>query len=357
LQRVVNTTLVILLMGGFLRGQTNPLASQGSAGAKAGDAGLPKLSTPEDEVVITLDVCDPPAAGACQTRLTRKQFETRFRTAYAGPRPPNMRPPDAGLLADQYVKLFAYSYQARKEGLDKTPEFQQQLQMVEMELLANALQKKLKDETDHPSEQELQRYYSKVIRQFDEITVRSVLIPRPPASRAAAAEAAGNAEGAAPWPEGEDAATQRLAETARRELVAGANPDAVEKEAYAAARVKQEPPATQPVVWRRNVSFPAPEEAMLFSLKPGEVSLPVPNGQGLTIYRLESKRTLPLAMVRNQVKALYQMDQVRERLNDYLENAHPTLNKKYFDTEKQAEILSRQLEEKQEEDSGNGGQG
>lgn len=356
--RFVNTAGLLLFAGGILGAQTNspvptiPAQAPGTspvALATAPDKGLPQLSTPENEVVITIDACDPPAADACQTRLTREQFEQRFRTIYAGPTPPNMHPPDATVMANQYVRLFAYAYEARKEGLDHDPKFQQQLQYVEMELLANALQKKLKDETAHPSEQALESYYNKIIRQFDEITVRSVLIPRPPRSQAAAA--AGNAEGAAPWPEGEDAETQRIADRARQELVAGEAPDQVEKEVYAAVNSKQPPPSTQPLEWRRNVHLPAPEEAMLFALKPGEVSLPVPNGYGFTIYRLESKRTLPLAMVKTEVKALYQMEQIEKRLNSYLENTHPVLNKEFFATEKQAELQARQLEEMQEENA------
>ncbi|HTU35799.1 MAG TPA: peptidylprolyl isomerase [Candidatus Acidoferrum sp.] len=259
-----------------------------------------------------------------------------------------MRPPNARSIADQYVRMMAYSYEAKKEGLDKDPQFQQQLQEVEMQLLANVLQKKLKDETANPPEQAIEEYYNKNIKQYDEVIVRSVQIPRPPQSKAAAQTAA-SAEGAAPWPEGEDVATQQIANQSRQQLIAGEDPDKVQKAAYAAAKCTEPLPSTQPIVWRRNVSFPAPEEAMLFALKPGEVSLPVPNGHGLTIYKLESRRTIPLAEVRVQLKALYQMEQIQERLNAFLENAHPVLNEKYFNTETEAELKARDMERAQEE--------
>ncbi len=349
--RCRSVPIVLLLAAVQLTAQTSAPRTQSTPGASpaASQTGeLPKLTTPEDEAVITIDVCDPPAAGTCQTRITRKQFEEKFRTVYAGQRPPNMRPPDAGALAHQYTQLLAFSYTARKEGLDKDPEFEQELQYVEMELLANALQKKLKEEFAHPSDQELQSYYNQIVRQFDEITVRCILIPRTPESEAAARREAG-AAGGAPWPEQEDAEEQRIADNARAQLIEGEDPDEVEKVAYAAARSREQPPSTQPVKWQRNLNSPAPEQEMLFSLKPGDVTLPVANGHGLTIYELVSKRTIPLAEVRGQVKALYQMTQVQVKLNGYLESAHPNLNKEYFDTEKQAETKARELEEQQEE--------
>jgi parvulin-like peptidyl-prolyl isomerase len=309
---------------------------------------LPKLSTPEDEVVITVNVCDPPAAGGCKTQLTREQFEKRFRTAYGGPRRPNEHFPNATARADQYVRQLAYSDEARKEGLDKDPEFQQEMQQVAMQLLANALQKKLKADTANPPEQALQDYYNKIIKQYEEITVRSVFIPRPPRSKAAG-QTAGTPEGAAPWPEGEDVETQKIGDEARRQLAAGEDPDKVEKAAYAAAKSTEQIPSTRPMTWRHNASFPAGEETILFALKPGEVSPPVPNGSGLTIYRLESKRTIPLAEVAKEIRALYQMDRVQEKLNTFLDNAHPVLNKGYFDTEKEAETKAREVDKQREE--------
>jgi parvulin-like peptidyl-prolyl isomerase len=350
LRGCLSAALLFFLAAGQLSGQTSlaPAPASPSASASASADQLPKLSTPEDDAVITIDVCDPPAAGPCQTRITRKQFEEKFRTVYAGPRPPNTRPPDAGTLAHQFTQLLALSYEARKEGLDQGAEFQQQLQYVEMELLANTLQKKLRDESAHPSEQILQSYYSQIIHQFDEISVRCILIPRP-ARSAAAARQQENTAGAPPWPEQEDAEVQEIADNTRQQLIAGVDPDTVEKGAYEAAHSSQQPPSTQPVKWRRNVNSPAPEQAMLFSLKPGDISLPVPNGRGLTIYRLESRRTIPLAEVRTEVKALYQMSYVRDKLDAYLENVHPVLNKEYFDTEKQAETRAREIEERREE--------
>ena len=347
-----SNTAIILLFGGVLGGSTlaQVPAPQTSAlpPASAYTAALPKLAVPADAVVLSLSVCNPPAAADCQTRLTREQFEKRFRTAYAGPRRPNERFPDARGRAEQYVRQLAYSSEARKEGLDKDPEFQQQMQEFEMQLLATALQRKIKAEAADSPEQALQDYYNKIIKRYEEITVRSVLIPRPPRAKAAA-QTAEAPEGAAPWPEGEDVATQKIGDEARRQLALGEDADQVQKAAYAAAKSTEPLPSTKPVVWRRNASFPAGEEVMLFALKPGEVSLPVPNGNGLTIYRVESKRTIPLAEVTKEVSALYQMERVQEQLNKFLDNAHPVFNNEYFDTEKEAEDRARGIEKHMEE--------
>ncbi len=347
----LNTALVLVFAGGVATAQTNSVSPENSTRTIKPDSAytdrLPKLSTPEDEVVITVGACEPPATDPCQTRLTREQFEKRFRTAYAGPRLPNEHYPNTNARADQYVRLLAYSEEARKEGLDKDPEIQQEMRQVEMQLLFTALQKKLKAETANPPEQVLQDYYNKIIKQYEEITVRSVFIPRPPRSKAA--QAAETPEGAAPWPEGEDVETQKIGDEARRQLAAGEDPDEVEKSAFAAAKSTDQLPSTKPITWRHSANFPASEEALLFALKPGDVSPPVPNGSGLTIYRLESRRTIPLAEVTQEVKALYQMDRLKEQLNTFLDNVHPVFNKEYFETEKEAEAKAREMDKQREE--------
>jgi hypothetical protein len=347
----LNNAIVILFTAGLVVAQTNSVPLQDSARTVRPDSAytdrLPKLSTPEDEVVITVDACEPPATDPCQTRLTREQFEKRFRTAYAGPRLPNEHYPNTNARADQYVRLLAYSQEARKEGLDKDPELQLEIHQVEMQLLSTALQKKLKIESANPPEQVLQDYYNKIIKQYEEITVRSVFIPRPPRSKAA--QNAQTPEGAAPWPEGEDVETQKIGDEARRQLAAGEDPDKVEQAAFAAAKSTEQLPSTKAVTWRHNATFPASEEALLFALKPGDVSPPVPNGSGLTIYRLESRRTIPLAEVTQEVKALYQMDRLKEQLNTFLDKVHPVFSKEYFETEKEAEAKAREMDKQREE--------
>ncbi len=346
-------SVIVLVLGGeIIIGQTGTAPTQRSAGAANPVAdymsNLPKLSVAKDEVVVTVEVCDPPTTGKCQTRLTREQFEAKFRTAYEGPRRPNEHFPNATARADQLVKLLAYSDEARREGLDKEPEFQEELKSVEEQLLVNALQRKLKGEAVNPSDKDLQNYYDKISKKYQELTVRSVFIPRPPRSNATT-KTTELSEGAAPWPEGEDVETQKIGDEARRQLAAGEDPDKVEQAAFAAVKSTKKPPSTQAQVWRRNGSFPAGEETMLFGMRVGEVSPPVPNGSGLTIYKVESKRTIPLEEVKGEVQALYQMDKVQGELNSFLERAHPVLNRQYFDTEKEAELRAREMDKQKEE--------
>ena len=346
------SVIVLVFGGGILAGQTETAQTQRSAGAPNPVAdymsNLPKLPVGKDEVVVTVEVCDPSTTGKCQTRLTREQFEAKYRTAYEGPRRPNEHFPNATARADQFIKLLAYSDEARRQGLDKEPEFQEELKGVEEQLLVSALQRKLKGEAANPSEKDLQDYYDKISKKYEEITVRSVFIPRPPQSNAMT-KTTEPAEGAAPWPEGEDVETQKIGDDARRQLAAGEDPDKVEQAAFAAAKSTEKLPSTQAQVWRRNGSFPAAEGTMLFAMRVGEVSPPVPNGGGLTIYKVESKRTIPLEEVKTEIKALYQMDKVQGELNSFLERAHPVLNVQYFDTEKEAELRAREMDKQKEE--------
>src|SRR6266850_1987187 len=100
------------------------------------------MTTP---VLVIKGVCDPPVPKAskaeCATTLTRAQFETLWKTFNRQNGGPVVEQPAAARqsMAKAYGSMATLSQEARKRGLDRTPEFQLQMKVLRMQLLSKAL--------------------------------------------------------------------------------------------------------------------------------------------------------------------------------------------------------------------------
>src|SRR3954451_5079883 len=132
--------------------------ASGPAAAKSANTSDPAAVRMTDPVMVIPGVCDhPPAAKSatapCETRITRQQFETLWNTfsrqaARPGAQKPVVEEPAQArkAMATAYSSMAVMSQQATKEGLDRTPEFQLQLKVLKMQLLAKQLQQKIKND-------------------------------------------------------------------------------------------------------------------------------------------------------------------------------------------------------------------
>ena len=114
----------VLTINGVCPPQPKTAAAQGAAakpataGAKATEAKTP--------------------AGGCKTVITKAQFE-KLVAALA----PNPTPQQKKQLAGVLPRVMAMSAEAKKEGLDKTPQFDETVKFVKMQVLTNQLQRKV----------------------------------------------------------------------------------------------------------------------------------------------------------------------------------------------------------------------
>lgn len=287
----------------------------------------------ENDVVLTIrNVCEPPSASPCETQITRGQFERMFRTVKV----PNGPFPLPTTSARRYARLLALADEARKEGIDKTSGFQEQLQFIEIQMLATALQDKIRADEADISDKDIQTYYEAHRKQFEEVSVRCVMVPP-------IVQPNGPTGKEPPAISSEEIASKALADTARKRLVAGEDPDKVEKDIFAAVA-----PNTAPTVRRRNPYFPAPEENAIFDLEVGQVSNPIPSGAGgFDIYRLESKRLVPLDAARDEIQKVLKVERVQARLNEILAGPKIVLDPRYFKGEK-AEREAKERDEAKE---------
>ena len=271
-------------------------------------------------------VCEPAApkaaAAPCETSLTRAQFETLWNTFN--------RQPGAGPVVDQpaaarksmataYGSMVIMSQEARKRGLERTPEFQLQMKVLRMQLLAKALQESIKKQYAEPSAAEIEKYYNDNKASFQELSLHRLQIPK---------------RGPQPAPvEGKPAAqpvtiSPADAEEFRKRAAAGEDFDKLQKEVVDKLQFKTTAPVTSGK--RRHGEFPPQEEGEIFALAPGSVTRVMDEGSSYVIYKIDQKRTLTLDEVRGNIARTLSEQNTHDAESKLENSPDKKLNPVYF---------------------------
>ena len=293
------------------------------------EAAPPTASTlPPDTPVITIHgVCDKNQSGTngsaadCKTIVTRDQFEKLADTLQ-----PKMPPQVKRQLATQYPQILYMAQEAQKRGLENDPHYQALLAFTKMELLRLELDRTLQADADKISDTEIQDYYDKNSKNFEQASYQRIFVPK-------ARQTDIPKDGATP----EEMQKQREASTAFMKKVAddlharaekGEDFDKLQKGAYEQAGVKATPPPTSNPKVRRTGLPPA--QAAIFDLKDGELSPVIDDVQGYFIYRLQSKATPALADVKDEIRNTLHSQRLQESRAKLQNAVSADLNKDYF---------------------------
>jgi parvulin-like peptidyl-prolyl isomerase len=224
---------------------------------------------------------------SCKTQVTRAEFEKLIKAVA-----PNAPATVNRQIATRYVQLLTAANEGVKLGINKDPEYEEQLAIARLQVLAQTAERKLQTEAANVSEADEKAYYDQNPSAFEEVTLTRIFLPRNPATP--------TNTGAAPvQPAAAD--TQAIADEAHKQLVAGDDPEKVEKTAYEQLKNTTTPPSTK-FGSRRRGSLPPAQEAKIFGLNPGEVSEVFSDSIGYTIYKLDSKKELPFEQVKDDIK-------------------------------------------------------
>ncbi len=334
---MTRTGIVLILTAGAVFAQTptashasnaqssKPSAQASPAGQKV-DAAPQKPAdsassiAPAQPVVTAHGVCDGAqknGAGtkddSCATVLTREQFDTLLSSLNANNQaiPPAMRLK----LAQAYVELLAYSDAAQKAGIENTAGFKEVMRLVRMRTLADMFQRSLQEKFRNASPAEMEDYYNKNLPKFEEAKLRRVFIPR-------------NNPGASNKEEFEKKA-QQIAGDLRERLAKGEDPDVLEKEAYTSLALEAKPMPTD-FGSRRKGSLPPEQEEEIFSLPPGSATKVESVPPGFVIYKVESRQTLPLDKVKDEISREIFRRKVEEENARIKSSVHADYNEAYF---------------------------
>ena len=357
------------LLGGLAWGQAAPAtAPPGQADhdrmerEEAEHAATPQTaaSVPATAAVITVDgVCSQPhtaatkgtaakpasavkpadtSAAGCKTVITKAEFEQLVKAAIPASNPTAQMKKQ---LANALPRLIALSNDAKKKGLDKTPQFDELMKIMRMQMLARELDRNLQEEAGKIPDSEIEAYYQKNSQEFEQFTLDRLFVPRakvdnqpremePKAGEAKPSEEeikAKQAEEKAKQEESQEAMT-KLADDLRARAAAGGDFVALQKEAFEAAGMKIDSPTVSLPSVRRN-GLPT-AHAAVFDLKPGEVSPVINDSGGHYIYKMESKTEEPLDQAKNEIHTKLQSQRYRETMDKLNGSYHADLNPAYF---------------------------
>jgi len=359
--------ILCLLLVAFVSGQAAPPAASPSAApagaptaapapGKAPETPPPPTVNPDDPVLTIKGFCNDPSltGDACKTVITKAQFEKLADTLQ-----PNMSPAMRRQLATAYARMLTMSSAAEKRDLDKTPHFEEATHFARMQILSQELGKALQADSNKVSDSDIQDYYQKNQANFEQATFIRIFVPHtkrletpvPPPTRKSKESAAAPAVKKSKDPSDPDAAktdasakasTKKLspeeqqkageeamkAEAAklRKRLIAGEDPEKLEKAAFTAGGLPGTPPPTKMEKVRRTSLPPAHQSVM--ELKEGEVSEVISDPSGNYIYKMISKETMPLDNVKTEIKNTISAQRYREAMQKYQNNAE--LNDAYF---------------------------
>jgi hypothetical protein len=268
----------------------------------------------------------------CKTVITKAEFE-KLLNNLAPNATPQMKKQLAGLLP-QWIAL---SNAAKKQGMDKTPQFEDRLKVLKMQILTQELRQKIQEDAAKISPEETEKYYQEHAADFEQFSIDRVFVPRnkQPEPEVKSenekpgeeAQKAKQAEEQAKRQEGEQAMTQ-LAESLRTRAAAGEDFAKLQKEAYAAAGMKIESPTVNlPSV--RRTGLP-PTQAAVFDLKPGEVSPVISDAGGHYIFKVNSKSEVPLDQAKNEIQSKLQNERMKEQMEKLNNSFKVETNEAYF---------------------------
>lgn len=307
--------------------QGSSTATPSAAPAPAQAAAAASSVSPETPVITVNGVCDvslngtarqAPKTGStasgsdCKTHITREEFE-KLVSAVAPGAPPAAR----RQIAAQYVQLLSAANEGVKLGVEKDPEFSEQLGAMKLQLLAQSAARKIQAQASNVSDAEVKSYYDQNPSAFEEVTLTRIFVPRG-ASESAQGQAAPD--------------SKAIADAARQQLVAGTDPETIQKTVFTQLKTTTEPPSTKFGAKRRGALPPAHEEKV-FALKQGEVSEAIPDSIGYVIYRVDSRQQLPFDQVKDEVKRRVTTQRIEDARQHFAASSKADYNDSYFGPE------------------------
>lgn len=314
---------VLLVLAGVAYGQNEPPATPAASGARVAKIAssatdqAPAVKVGPDDPVITLNgfCADLEGQGdSCKTTITRAQFEKLTHALQ-----PGMSLPLRLKVANAYARNLRMSATAEKRGLDKTPEFEEEMRFARMQLLAQDLDRALQAEANKITDADLEDYYKKNQSSYEQATVARIFIPRTKAI-------VPSRQGEAPI-RTDEAAMTKFAEVLRARAVNGEDPDRLQIEAYAEAGITRANADTRMVNVRRGTLPPQHETVM--DLNPGEVSQVFSDPDGAHfIYKMISKNILPLEDAEAEIRTQISSQRYRDSMKSFEGNV--VFNDAYF---------------------------
>jgi parvulin-like peptidyl-prolyl isomerase len=248
-----------------------------------------------------------------------------------------MSPPIRRQLAMTYSRMLMMSSAAERKGLDKSPQFEQVMLYSRMLALSQALGRALQEDANNVSDADIDKSYNDNKVAYEEATLERIFIPHTKQILPAPKPKPGAAKTAPKMsPEEEEKASEpvmkKLATTIHMRAAKGESFDALQREVYQVANVRNSTTSTKMEKTRQNMLPPAQKAVM--ELKPGEVSEVYSDPSGYYIYKMVSKDTLPLDSVRTEIHNAIASQRYRDAMQVFQLGPKMDLSETYFGASK-----------------------
>jgi hypothetical protein len=261
--------------------------------------------SPDTPVITINGVCDKSATAGqdCKTVVTREQFENIVKTQQ-----PNLPPAARKQVATRLVNILLLSQKAHELGLDKGPEFDQQMYVTRLLVTARLASEQMQKEAAKVSDQQIADYYAAHSNEFRTISYDRIYVPKQKQVDTTAQKP--DDPDAQKKREASEAEMKEEADKVRARAAAGEDFTKLQQEAYDFAGMKLKASTTRVDKVRKN-ALPA-TDAAIFDLKQGEVSQVFNDPQGYMIYKVEDFQVQPLADIREEVSRTLQAQKMKE---------------------------------------------
>jgi PPIC-type PPIASE domain len=267
------------------------------------------------------DTSTPVPKADCKSVVTREQLEGI--ALVVGPKLTGAK---LRRFASDLPELMLFAHTAQEMGLDKDPRFQDFLWYKYSQSLQQLLLVTTQRKMGEMSDAEVEKYYKEHPERFVEYALMRVFVPKhepdtshPNYDPAALAAAKAKAEA-------DDEEMLKVAKSIQREAAAGGDFEKLQAKAYKAAHSDEEPPDVDLGDKWTIDNMPKDYKDLLVHLQPGQVAELAPHPFGWEIFKLVSKRTVPLSNARQMLQGL-RMKDWREGLASTI---HTQLNDEYF---------------------------
>jgi len=302
--KIIHTALACLFLTGVIFGQadsqpviTSPNAVQDLT-PSSDNSGI----SPDTPVITVQGVCDnAPGTADCKTVVTRAEWERLVNALQ-----PNMPKPAQKQLASRYVQAIILAGKAHQMGLDKGPEFDEQLYLARLQLLARMAGEHIQKDSAKVSDADIESYYHQHGGDFKTISYDKIFVPKQKQGTTSASSTGPDAEKKRQAAEAEMKAE---AEKLRARAVAGEDFTKLQQEAYDFAGMKLTASSTRVDKVKKNALLP--NDASIFDLKKGEVSPVITDPQGFMIYKVEDTEEQPLSDVKEEVSRAAQQEKLK----------------------------------------------
>jgi hypothetical protein len=287
---------------------------------------IPGSNLAPDAPVITIQgLCERPANSNatpvdCSTVVTRADFEKLVNAVQ-----PNMPAANRKPFATRYVTILLLAEKAHEMGLDKNPEFDEQMYIARLQLLARQAGEKMQRDATNVPDSEISDYYQQHASDYKTISFDRIFVPKQK-QNANSANELNTTKGS----DTSEAEMKDEADKLHARAAAGEDPTKLQQEANDLAGNKTKVTNVK-VENMRKTSIPA-SDAAIFDLKAGELSPVFSDATGYRIYKVTEVKDLPLASVHDEIARALQGQNMKNAYDSLQNSAKTTFDSTYFAT-------------------------